>query len=371
VDLDDKIRQLADWTETILGGGQLPEERLRAWLTEPDPAFTLALLGASARLTEATHERTIRLFAPLYYSNVCVNNCLYCGFRRDNVRARRRILTPDEIEIETRALLRMGHRRVLLVASEDPSASGRSLALAAVARARAAREGEWGVEQLAVEIAPGTVEDFRELARTGVDAYVLFQETYDRTRFSEVHPDGSKRNYDWRYQAPFRALAGGIGSVGLGVLIGLSNPVEESIALVRHARHIEVESGRAPRTISLPRMEPADGSELSRHPTWPVSDEEMLRMIAVLRLALPYTGIVISTRESPAFRDSALGWGMTEMSVGSRTDPGGYTTPENPAVAQFELQDERTLDEVVGILRERGFEPYVGSDSRPLRQTTS
>lgn len=371
MDLDDKIRQLTDWTETILGGGQLTEERIRAWLTEPDPAFAVAMLRASAHVTEATHERTIRLFAPLYYSNVCVNNCLYCGFRRDNVRARRRILTPDEIEIETRALLRMGHRRVLLVASEDPSASGRSLALTAVARARAAREEGGRVEHLAVEIAPGTVEDFRELAQAGVDGYVLFQETYDRARFADVHPDGSKRNYDWRYQAPFRALIGGIGGVGLGMLIGLSDPVEETIALIRHARHIEVETGRAPRTISLPRMEPADGSELSRHPYWPVSDDEMLRMIAVLRLALPCTGIVISTRESATFRDSALGWGMTEMSVGSRTDPGGYTTPENPAVAQFELQDERTLDEVVGILRERGYEPHLGPDPRPARQITS
>jgi 2-iminoacetate synthase len=371
VDLDDKIRQLTEWTEAVLAGGQLSEERARAWLTDPDPAFSVALLRASARVTEATHDREIRLFAPLYYSNVCVNNCLYCGFRRDNVQARRRILTPDEIELETRALLRMGHRRILLVASEDPSTSGRMLALTAVARARAAREDGHGVAQLAVEIAPGSVENFRDLALEGVDAYVLFQETYDRQRFADVHPDGSKRDYDWRIEAPSRALAGGIANVGLGVLVGLGDPVEETIALIRHARRIEDAHARPPRTISLPRMEPADGSELSRHPYWAVSDEEMLRMIAVIRLSLPATGIVLSTRESAAFRDAALGWGVTEMSVGSRTDPGGYTATDNPAVAQFELQDERPLDEVVALLRERGFEPFLESDPSAARLSRS
>jgi 2-iminoacetate synthase len=365
VNLEDKIRQLTDWTEAVLGGAQLSEDRARAWLAEPDPAFAVALLRASARVTEVTHQTRIRLFAPLYYSNVCVNNCLYCGFRRDNARARRRILTPDEIELETRALLRMGHRRILLVASEDPSASGRALALSAVARARDTREGDLAVEQLSVEIAPGSVEDFRELALAGVDAYVLFQETYDRARFAEVHPDGSKRDYDWRLEAPSRALAGGIPNVGLGVLFGLGDPVEETIALIRHARRIEDAYEKPPRSISLPRIEPAEGSELSRHPYWTVTDEEMLRMIAVIRLSLPATGIVLSTRESAAFRDAALGWGVTEMSVGSRTDPGGYTSPESPSLAQFELQDERTLTEVMSILRERGFEPYLGADPRP------
>ncbi len=368
MNLDDKIRQLAEWTESVLAGGRLSEERARAWLSDPDPAFGVALLRASARVTEATHNHTIRLFAPLYYSNVCVNNCLYCGFRRDNVHARRRILSPDEIELETRALLRMGHRRILLVASEDPSVSGRAMALAAVARARSAREGVHAVEHLAVEIAPGTVEDFRALAHAGVDAYVLFQETYDRAIFARVHPDGTKRDYDWRFEAPSRALEGGIPNVGLGVLVGLGDPVEETIGLIRHARRMEDASGRLPRSISLPRIEPADGSELSRHPYWSVADEQLLRMIAVIRMSLPSTGIVLSTRESAAFRDAALGWGVTEMSVGSRTDPGGYSAPENQALAQFELQDERTLAEVASILRERGFEPYLESDPRPARQ---
>jgi 2-iminoacetate synthase len=293
-----------------------------------------------------------------------VNNCLYCGFRRGNPNAARRVLEPEEIEEETRILLAMGHRRILLVASEDPTPPGRELLLDAVRAVRKARVGGDAVEQVGMEVAPGDPGLFRAMAGAGVDSYTLFQETYDRTVYAAVHPDGPKRDFDRRLAAPGRALGGGIRGVGLGVLLGLSEAGKEAIALIRHARRLEMDHGVPPRTISLPRMEPADGSDLSVHPFSRVSDETLLRMIAVIRIALPETGIVLSSREPSEFRDRALEWGVTEMSAGSRADPGGYTAQGTCALAQFELHDHRSFAEVTRMLRERGYEPRAGSNGK-------
>lgn len=360
---NDKIRQIEAEAEAILSGRSLARETAADWLADDCEDLVAPLHRAAGHLTSAIHGPRIRIFAPLYYSNRCANNCLYCGFRRANPDARRRILTLEEIESETQALLLRGHRRILLVASEDPSPAGRSLALDAVRRARSTRLDGAGVEQLAVEIAPGDVGDFRALAEAGVDAYVLFQETYDRSIYARVHPDGPKRDFDFRLGAPERALAGGIPHVGLGVLLGLGDPVDEILNLIDHARRIEAAFGRPPRTVSLPRLEPAIGSPLSREPYRRVTDAEMLRSIAVLRMALPACGIVLSTRESAAFRDLALDWGVTEMSVGSRTDPGGYTAGDDGCLAQFELHDAREVPEMIDLLRSRGYDPYLGADS--------
>ena len=350
--------------EHSLGGGAPSAQEVRGWLSTDDSAFADALRVGAARVREALHGRVIRVFAPLYYSNRCVNNCLYCGFRRDNVDADRRVLTPEEIEIEASALLAQGHTRILLVASEDPSDGGRLLAIEAIRRVRAARFDGRGVEHIAMEVAPGEVDDFRALAGEGLDAYVLFQETYDREIYAAVHPDGRKRDFDWRYEAPLRAIEGGIPNVGLGVLLGLGDPVEETIGLIRHARDIGERCGRSPRTVSLPRIEPAEGSDLSRRPIHPVGDDEFLRLIAAVRIALPEVGIVISTREGPSIRDRALQWGVTEMSIGSRTDPGGYATCGDGSLEQFELQDKRGMDQMLPLLRSRGFEPYLSADPR-------
>ncbi len=359
---NDKIRQIAGALEDILAGGTLPRDLAADWLIDGREETARALRDAAARLTRTVHGARVRIFAPLYYSNLCANNCLYCGFRRDNKDARRRVLTPEEIEVETQALLARGQRRILLVASEDPSPHGRALAIEAVHRARAAHVGDSRVEHLAAEIAPGGVEDFRALAGAGLDAYVLFQETYDRSVYRRVHPDGSKRDFDWRLEAPLRAISGGIRNVGLGVLLGLGEPMSEMLSLIDHARRIEATFGDPPRTVSLPRIEPAEGSPLSRDPYRRVSDAELLRLIAVLRLALPRCGVVLSTRESAAFRDLALEWGVTEMSVGSRTDPGGYTAENDGCLEQFELHDRRALPEMLASLASRGYEPFTGAE---------
>lgn len=341
----------------MLRGGRVPVATVRRWLAEPDGGLDTALQRTAREVTDAFHGRRIQLFAPLYYANVCVNNCLYCGFRSGNPNAARRVLVPEEIEAEAAALLRMGHRRLLLVASEDPSRRGRELLLDAARAVRRARFEDASIEHVGMEVAPGGVDLFRAMSGAGVDSYTLFQETYDRKIYAAVHPNGPKRNYDLRIDAPSRALSGGIRGVGLGALLGLADPRKETIALIGHARRIERAHGLPPRTISLPRIEPADGSALSKHPTWTVPDALLLRLMAVIRIALPRTGIVLSARESAPFRDVALDWGVTEMSAGSSTEPGGYAAPDPRALAQFELHDRRSPGEVVGMLKQRGYEP--------------
>ncbi len=333
-------------------------ELLRGLLSSREPSTIGKLRASACEATRAVFGRRVLLFAPLYFSNVCVNNCLYCGFRRDNRGQVRTVLSPEEVTEEARALLAMGHRRVLVIASEDPSPRGRAREVEAVRRVRGASDGGARVRHVSAELAAAGEGHYRDLLNAGVDSYVLFQETYDRDLYARVHPDGPKRDYDWRLGAPARALAAGIPHVGLGVLLGLGDPYDETLALIDHARRIYSEFGRAPRTVSLPRMEPAEGSELSRHPYRPVSDDELLKMIAVIRIALPETGIVLSSRETAAFRDRALEWGVTEISAGSRTDPGGYTAPPGEcSLAQFELQDRRGVEAIASTLRTRGLEP--------------
>jgi len=336
-------------------------DEARALLRSTDPVAVEALRDSAHEATRAHFGSRVLLFAPLYFSNLCINNCLYCGFRRDNRAFERTVLTPDEVTAEACALLRMGHRRVLLIASEDPSPRGLERELEAVRRVRAAAVDGARFAHVSAELAPAADAHFSDLARAGVDSYVLFQETYDRELYARVHPEGPKRDFDRRLGAPERALAAGIRHAGLGILLGLGDPVAETLALIAHARRIEAASGAPPRSVSLPRMEPAAGSDLSRHPYRPVSDDELLRLIAILRLALPHTGIVLSSRESAEFRDRALAWGVTEISAGSRTDPGGYTAaPGECALAQFELQDRRDFDSMVAALRGRGLDAHAG-----------
>jgi 2-iminoacetate synthase len=353
----DKTEEIEGAAAAVLGGAPCDLDVVRECLSSTDRSTIDALRDAAWRVTRQFFGPRILLFAPLYFSNVCVNNCLYCGFRRDNRDARRTVLSPEEVTEEARALLRMGHRRVLVIASEDPSPHGRAREIEAARCVREASLEGIRFAHVSAELAAADEDHYRNLARAGVDSYVLFQETYDRELYARVHPEGPKRDYDHRLGAPARALAAGIPHVGLGILLGLGDPYEELLSLIEHAHRIGKEFGREPRTVSLPRIEPAEGSELSRHPYRPVSDEDLLKMIAVLRLALPRTGIVLSSRETAAFRDHALEWGVTEISAGSRTDPGGYTAPPGEcALAQFELQDRRGVEAMIGTLRARGLE---------------
>jgi 2-iminoacetate synthase len=358
--ITDKTREIEGAAIQALAGTPVETAILRLLLEAGDPVSARVLCDAARRMTRACFGGRILLFAPLYFSNLCVNNCLYCGFRRES-RFGRTVLTPEEMSEEALALLRMGHRRILIIASEDPSPQGLQRQITAARRARAAVADGARALHLSAELAPADEKHFSELAEAGVDSYVLFQETYDRGLYARVHPEGPKHDYDFRLEAPERARRSGIPHVGLGVLLGLRDPFDEVIDLIDHARRIETSTGVPPRTVSLPRIEPAEGSDLSRHPYRPVTDAELLRMIAVVRIALPRTGIVLSSRETPLFREAALEWGVTEMSAGSRTDPGGYTSaPGECRLAQFEVQDHRGFDTMVAVLRAHGLEPCTG-----------
>jgi 2-iminoacetate synthase len=318
------------------------------------------LAEAATAAREAVFERRVGLFAPLYYSNVCSNDCLYCGFRRSLGVEGRRALSAAEIAAEAEVLIGRGHGRLLLIASEDPTTRGLELAREAIEAVRSRTpigRGSWSGDGdglfLAAELAPRSTAEFARLSALGVTAYVLFQETYDPDLYPTVHPSGPKADFLHRLSAPERAAAGGIGQLGLGALFGLGDPFLETIALVAHARHLEMQTGRPVASVSAPRIEPADGVTLTFHPPHPVPDRLWLRLLSVLRLALPQTELIVSTRESIALRRASLRVGATVFSAGSRTDPGGYVQP-GESRQQFRVGDERTLEEVIADLQVLG-----------------
>lgn len=334
-----------------------------------EPRDDRNLLDTAAAVRGKVFGRTVRLFAPLYYSNVCANDCLYCGFRRSLGLTKRRILTPEEVAAEAAALVRHGHRDILLIASEDPSRRGLVLALDAVRAIRAcvpaapepgeARADAGPAEiRLSIEIAPRAAGDFAALAEAGVTGYILFQETYDPEVYRGVHPAGPKADFASRLEGPLLAAAGGISRLGLGVLFGLADPLRDTAALIAHARHLQERTGRPVASVSLPRLEPAEGVPFTARPPHPVEDFLWLRILAVLRLALPWTDVIVSTRESIDLRRRSLAAGSTVFSAGSRTDPGGYSLP-GESRAQFQVGDERSLHEVARDLRNLGYEPTV------------
>ena len=357
--------------ERVLAGNEpgLRDVALLLGAADVEAQDEFLVVAADARRKEFFGAR-VGLFAPLYYSNGCRNDCLYCGFRSSLGSTRRRSLTPEEIRAEARALLAQGHRRILLIAAEDPTSRGAEKALEAVeavaSEAPIARgtweEGSTHGLFLAGELPPMSSADFARLAGRGLSAYVLFQETYDPELYPTVHPSGPKADFGLRLAAPERAAAAGIPSVGLGALYGLGNPILETVCLVAHARHLEMLTGRPVASVSAPRLEPAEGVPFTFHPPSPVPDRVWLRILAVLRLALPGTNLIVSTRESMAQRRASLRVGATVLSAGSRTDPGGYAAPDETR-AQFRLGDERPLDAVRADLVTMGYLPTMGGEA--------
>lgn len=323
--------------------------------TEEDDLFETA-----SEVRRIVFGRRVRMFAPLYYSNVCANDCLYCGFRRSLGSTRRRILTPAEVEEEAAALLDHGHRRILLIASEDPGPRGLEMALAAVEAIRIAgvSRAEPAEPRIAVEIAPRPAAEFARLAGAGVSGYILFQETYDRALYPQVHPAGPKADFENRVSGPARAAEGGIRELGLGVLYGLGDPILDTRALIAHARHLHHITGTPVASVSVPRLEPAEGVPFTTAPPHPVDNALWLRILAVLRLALPWTDLIVSTREEIPMRRRSLAAGVTVFSAGSRTDPGGYRLA-GASREQFRVGDHRSLPEVAEDLRALGYEPTV------------
>ncbi len=298
------------------------------------------------------------LFAPIYTGNACVNNCVYCGFRRDNKGLKRKVLTMDEIEQETLQLLRMGHKRALLICGESPR-NDADYMVEAIRRTYAAKDEKGStIRRINVELAPMSVEDFAKLKAEKIGTYVCFQETYDPVEYAKFHPAGTpKGDYLYRLTCMDRAMEGGINDVGLGVLFGLVDYRFEILAIMEHARHLEEDYGCGPHTVSFPRIEPAEGTPFSlpENIPHPVADKDFMKIIAIIRIAMPYTGIIISTRERPEMRDQLVKYGVSQISAASETNPGGYE--EDNTGAQFTLGDHRSLDEVISMMIDGGYIP--------------
>jgi len=322
------------------------------------PELLDEIFSTAKQIKEEIYGTRLVLFAPLYISNRCSNECTYCAFRATNTSLVRRSLTQEEIAEETRILIRQGHKRILMVSVEALPQQGFQYILDSIATIYDTHVGPGEIRRVNVNLAPQSVERFRQLKASGIGTFQLFQETYHRPTYAEVHLKGPKRDYDWRTTAFDRAMEAGIDDVGIGVLFGLYDWRFEILAMMQHIRHLEQKFGVGPHTISFPRMEPAAGSDIASRPPHAVSDGDFLKMVAIMRLAVPYTGMIMSTRETAEVRRATLELGISQISAGSRTDPGGYAEGEaGRSGGQFQLGDHRSVEEVVTDVVSLGFLP--------------
>ncbi len=294
------------------------------------------------------------LFAPLYISNLCTNECLYCAFRSSNKTLVRKALGQDAIRNETKELLRQGHKRVLLVAGESYPKEGLEYVFESIKTVYDTNLDKHNIRRVNINIAPLSVDEFTKLAKYNIGTYQLFQETYHEETYKKLHIGGLKKDYGYRMHGMDRAFMGGIKDVGVGVLFGLYDYKYEILALLEHIKYLEREFGIGVHTISMPRIEPALGSDISMSPPFDISDDDFKKIIAVLRIAVPYTGLILSTRENAKMRTDAFELGISQISAGSRTNPGGYTHEEDSEgdnnvgkESQFSLGDHRSLHEVI------------------------
>lgn len=300
----------------------------------------------------------IVMFAPLYLSNYCVNGCVYCPYHAKNKHIARKKLTQEEIVKEVTALQDMGHKRLALETGEDPTNCPIEYVLESIKTIYSIKHKNGAIRRVNVNIAATTVENYRKLKEAGIGTYILFQETYHKESYLKLHPTGPKHDYNYHTEAMDRAMEGGIDDVGCGVLFGLELYRYEFAGLLMHAEHLEAVHGVGPHTISVPRIKHADDIDPTAFDNG-IDDETFLKIIACIRVAVPYTGMIISTRETKKVRGEALKYGISQISGGSRTSVGGYVEPENENEnsAQFDVSDNRTLDEVVKWLMELGYVP--------------
>ena len=305
----------------------------------------------------AFYGNRIVIFAPLYLSNYCVNGCVYCPYHMKNKHIPRKKLTQDEIRREVIALQDMGHKRLAIEAGEDPVNNPIEYILDSIKTIYSIQHKNGAIRRVNVNIAATTVENYRKLKEAGIGTYILFQETYHKESYLSLHPTGPKHDYNYHTEAMDRAMKGGIDDVGLGVLFGLERYRYEFAGLLMHAEHLEALHGVGPHTISVPRVKRADDIDPDAFSEG-ISDDTFAKICALIRIAVPYTGMIISTRESQKVRERVLPLGVSQISGGSRTSVGGYTEEERPTdTEQFDVSDQRTLDEVVNWLMKLGYIP--------------
>lgn len=319
------------------------------------------LYQTAKEIKEKIYGNRLVLFAPLYVTNVCVNNCMYCAFRRDNKELTRKTLSIEEVRQETEYLVGQGHKRVLLVCGEHPKKASMDFIGECVKTIYNVSVNNGNIRRINVNAAPMSIEDFKTLKSFGIGTYQCFQETYHYDTYMKMHPDGPKRDYAWRLYAMDRAMEAGIDDVGVGALFGLTDWKFETLALLSHAFNLDQRYGIGPHTMSVPRLEPAFNAPATDKPPFAVNDGDFKKLIAVIRLAVPYTGIILSTRERAELRRDLFNVGVSQISAGSRTSPGAYQESKESLreheMEQFQLGDHRTLDEVVNDVCELGYMP--------------
>ncbi len=322
------------------------------------PELNTEIFNLAQEIKQKFYGNRIVLFAPLYLSNYCVNGCVYCPYHLKNKHIRRKKLTQDEIRAEVTALQDIGHKRLALETGEHPIENPIEYVLESIKTIYSVKHKNGAIRRVNVNIAATTVENYRLLKEAGIGTYILFQETYNKKAYEQLHPTGPKHDYAYHTEAMDRAMEGGIDDVGCGVLFGLNLYRYDFVGLLMHAEHLEATKGCGPHTISVPRIRNADDIQADLFSN-AISDDVFEKIVAVLRVAVPYTGLIVSTRESPQAREKVLKVGVSQISGGSRTSVGGYVKEENAEdnSAQFDVSDRRSLDEVINWLIELGYIP--------------
>ena len=316
------------------------------------------MMSLAKEIKQKLYGNRIVMFAPLYLSNYCVNGCVYCPYHHKNKKISRKKLSQEDIAREVIALQDMGHKRLALETGEDPVNSPIEYVLESIKTIYSIKHKNGAIRRVNVNIAATTVENYRKLKDAGIGTYILFQETYNKKMYEELHPTGPKHDYAYHTEAMDRAMEAGIDDVGIGVLFGLNMYRYDFVGLLMHAEHLEAAMGVGPHTVSVPRIRPADDIKPEDFSN-AISDDTFAKIVTVLRIAVPYTGMIISTRESQATRERVLELGISQISGGSSTSVGGYVEKEaeDDNSAQFELNDTRTLDEIVNWLLSIGYIP--------------
>ena len=348
------IRSLIERAEDCKG---LSHREALLLLCCEDKELVELMFAAAKRIKQKFYGNRIVMFAPLYLSNYCINGCVYCPYHGKNHTIPRKKLTQEEIVKEVTALQDMGHKRLALEAGEHPTMNPIEYILECIKTIYSIKHKNGAIRRVNVNIAATTVENYRKLKEAGIGTYILFQETYHKQDYEALHPTGPKSNYAYHTEAMDRAMEGGIDDVGIGVLFGLERYKYDFTGLLMHAEHLEAKFGCGPHTVSVPRLCPADDIDTKDFDNT-ISDEIFMKIVAVLRIAVPYTGMIISTRESAKVRAKVLELGVSQISGGSRTSVGGYTTEErHDETSQFDVSDRRSLNEVIDWLLDLGYIP--------------
>lgn len=353
------IKKVREIIAKSLDKNRLDPDEMATLLNVEDPEIIEEIKEGARTLKKNIYGNRIVLFAPLYVGNNCINNCTYCGFRQSNLDVVRKTLSLRELEKEVTALEDRGHKRLILVYGEHPRYDADFIA-ETVHTVYATKSGKGEIRRVNINAAPFDVEGFRKIKEAGIGTFQVFQETYHQPTYASVHPSGLKANYLWRLFAFDRAMEAGIDDVGMGALIGLYNHKFEALSMLYHTIHLEEKFGVGPHTISFPRIEPAIGTDYADHPPYQTSDADFMKMIAIIRLAVPYTGMILTAREPVALRNEAINYGISQIDAGSDIGVGAYAQEDEVSSdkkSQFVLSDNRGLDQVIGELCEAGFLP--------------